>query len=93
MKKEKNDNYVFVFYDVDEKRIQKVYKICCRYFEHFQESVFRGQTSQGKILSFENEIQKVIKENDTVTVISMENTKVFREKTLGKKNQAGSLFI
>ena len=29
-------NYAFVFYDVNEKRVQKVFKICKKYLSHFQ---------------------------------------------------------
>ena len=36
-------NYAFVFYDVNEKRVQKVFKICKKYLSHFQYSVFRGE--------------------------------------------------
>lgn len=28
MKKERNYNYAFLFYDVGEKRVQKVFKVC-----------------------------------------------------------------
>lgn len=32
MKREKNYNYAFLFYDVGEKRVQKVFKICKKIF-------------------------------------------------------------
>ena len=28
MKRERNYNYAFLFYDVGEKRVQKVFKVC-----------------------------------------------------------------
>ncbi|MCR4945189.1 MAG: CRISPR-associated endonuclease Cas2 [Clostridium sp.] len=34
-----NYNYAFVFYDVGEKRVQKVFKVCKKYLSHFQKSV------------------------------------------------------
>lgn len=39
MKKQLNYNYAFLFYDVGEKRVQKVFKICKKYLSHFQKSV------------------------------------------------------
>lgn len=42
MAKKINYNYAFVFYDVGEKRVQKVFKVCKKYLSHFQKSVFRG---------------------------------------------------
>ena len=39
MKKQLNYNYAFLFYDVGEKRVQKVFKICKKYLSHFQNRV------------------------------------------------------
>ena len=35
MKKELNYNYAFLFYDVGEKRVPKVFKICKKYLAHY----------------------------------------------------------
>ena len=50
MKKAINYNYAFVFYDVGEKRVQKVFKVCKKYLSHFQKSVFRGEMSPAKLI-------------------------------------------
>ena len=42
-------NYAFVFYDVNEKRVQKVFKICKKYLSHFQYSVFRGEITPSQL--------------------------------------------
>ncbi|HFK1483072.1 CRISPR-associated endonuclease Cas2 [Bacillus cereus] len=42
MKNQMNANYAFVFYDVNEKRVTKVFKICKKYLNHYQKSTFRG---------------------------------------------------
>ena len=36
MKKQINYNYVFLFYDVDEKRVNKVFKKCKKIFSEKQ---------------------------------------------------------
>ncbi len=59
-KKKINYNYAFVFYDVNEKRVQKVFKVCKKYLSHFQFSVFRGDITPPKLIELENELQKVI---------------------------------
>ncbi len=59
-KKKINYNYAFVFYDVNEKRVQKVFKVCKKYLSHFQFSVFRGDITPSKLIELENELQKVI---------------------------------
>lgn len=59
-KKKINYNYAFVFYDVNEKRVQKVFKVCKKYLSHFQFSVFRGDITPSELIELENELQKVI---------------------------------
>ena len=45
----KNYNYAFLFYDVNEKRVQKVFKICKKYLAHIQKSVFEGNITEGQL--------------------------------------------
>ncbi|MBS6920768.1 MULTISPECIES: CRISPR-associated endonuclease Cas2 [Anaerococcus] len=81
----KNYNYVFLFYDVGEKRVNKVFKICKKYLTHHQNSVFRGEISPSKIIALKREIEKTIKkEEDFVTIIKMYNEESFEEETIGK---------
>ena len=49
-KKNLNYNYAFVFYDVKEERVNKVFKVCKKYLSHFQKSVFRGEITPSKII-------------------------------------------
>ena len=81
----KNYNYIFLFYDVGEKRVNKVFKICKKYLNHHQNSVFRREISPSKIIALKREIKKVIKkEEDFVTIIKMYNKESFEEETIGK---------
>lgn len=81
-----NYNYAFVFYDVNEKRVQKVFKICKKYLSHFQKSVFRGEVTPSKIILLEKELKKVIvEEEDFVCIIKLMNNNVFGEDVLGGK--------
>lgn len=79
-----NYNYAFVFYDVDEKRVQKVFKICKQYLSHFQYSVFRGEITPSKLILLKNDLRKIINEKeDFVCIIKLMNDNVFGEELLG----------
>ena len=80
----KNYNYAFLFYDVGEKRVNKVFKVCKKYLNHHQNSVFRGEISPSKIIALKREIEKTIKKEDFVTIIKMYNKESFEEETIGK---------
>ena len=87
-KKNLNYNYAFVFYDVNEKRVQKVFKVCKRYLSHYQNSVFRGEMSPSKLIQLRTDLRAVIHEDeDFVCIIKLMNDNVFGEEVLGKKDK------
>ena len=88
MKKQVNFNYAFLFYDVNEKRVQQVFKICKKYLSHFQFSVFRGEITPSKLIELRTELKTVInEEEDFVCIIKLKNDNVFGEELLGKKDK------
>ncbi|MCC3866136.1 CRISPR-associated endonuclease Cas2 [Terrisporobacter petrolearius] len=95
MSKNMNYNYALVFYDVGEKRVNKVFKVCKKYLYHFQKSVFRGEITPSNMIVFKKELNKVIdKEEDFICIIKLINDNVFGEEILGKsQNKAGSDLI
>ncbi len=95
MKKQMNYNYAFLFYDVGEKRVQKVFKICKKYLSHFQKSVFRGEMTPSKFMQLRGELNRVIdEEEDFVCIIQLMNDKVFGEEIFGnQKNENGEMLM
>lgn len=90
----KNFNYAFLFYDVNEKRVQKVFKICKKYLSHYQKSVFRGDITTSKLLKLKNELKKIIdEEEDFVCIIKTMNEYSFEEEVLGNKSPNGENLI
>ena len=90
-----NYSYAFVFYDVGEKRVQKVFKICKKYFIHHQKSVFRGNITPSNLISLRKELIKVInQEEDFITIIKLLGTSAYEEETIGTNLKDGnSIFI
>lgn len=84
----KNYNYAFLFYDVGEKRVQKVFKICKKYLSHFQKSVFRGDMTPSKFIQLRKELKQVIDEDeDFICIIKLMNDNVFGEEILGNSGE------
>lgn len=89
MGKKKNYNYAFVFYDVNEKRVNKVFKICKKYLSHFQKSVFRGEMTPSKFIELKKSLNTVIdKKEDFVCIIKLLNGSTFEEDILGQSSSA-----
>lgn len=76
--------YLYGFYDVNEKRVQKVFKICKKYLSHFQKSVFRGEMTPSKFIQLRKDLNQVIdKDEDFICIIKLMNDNVFGEEVLG----------
>ncbi|MDU1413930.1 MAG: CRISPR-associated endonuclease Cas2 [Clostridium sp.] len=81
-----NYNYAFLFYDVNEKRVNRVFKVCKKYLSHFQNSVFRGEITPSKLISLRKDLKKVIDEQeDFICIIKVMNEGVYGEEILGNK--------
>ena len=102
MLKNYNYNYAFVFYDIADQeseigknRVVKVFKICKKYFNHHQKSIFRGNITPSKLIKFREELNKVIdKDLDFISIIKLHNKNVFEEEILGIDNKhTESIFL
>lgn len=79
-----NYNYVFLFYDVKGKKVTKVFKKCKKYLNHWQKSVFRGSLTNSEILELENELKKIINEDeDFISIVKIMDFKTIGEDTIG----------
>lgn len=76
--------YVILVYDIRQKRVGKVMKICRKYLVHVQRSVFEGQLTESKLNHLKKEIKKVVvPEEDAVCIYQMENMKYSKKEQLG----------
>ena len=61
--------FVVLSYDINQKRVNKVLKICRKYLVHVQKSVFEGTITQSKLNSLKNELENVIDfDNDGICI-------------------------
>lgn len=85
-KKQPNINYAFVFYDVKEKRVHKIFKVCKRYLNSYQNSVFRGEITQAMFIELQNEIKRIIvQEEDFVSFIGLVSLNQLVEIEIGSR--------
>lgn len=81
-----NYNYVFVLYDINEERVQKVFKICKKYLNHHQKSIFRGNITPSKLIKLRNELKRIINpQEDTISILKFISQSSFDEETIGLK--------
>ncbi len=86
--------FVILVYDIAQRRVQKVHRLCRRYLTWVQLSVFEGQLSPAQLERLKVELRKVMKEEeDSVIVYSFRTEKYFRREILGVEKGDPSAFV
>ncbi len=81
--------FVILVYDVKERRVSKVLKICRKYLNWVQNSVFEGELTSAKLLKLKKEINRVIKkEEDSVLIYKFRTLRYYEREIIGIEKQS-----
>ena len=84
--------FVIITYDVKERRGAKVLKICRKYLQHEQKSVFEGYITNGQLNKLKTEVARVIvPEDDSFLIYEFGNTKYSGKEVLGKYTENSNI--
>lgn len=76
--------FVILSYDVNQKRVGKIMKICRKYLVHVQKSVFEGVITESKLESLKNELKKNIDfDDDSICIYEAQSTSYFSKEQIG----------
>lgn len=78
--------YVIAVYDINEKRVAKMLKLCRRYLNWIQNSVFEGEISEVKLKQMIAESKQIMKkEEDSLIIFSSREQKWLDKQIVGKE--------
>ncbi len=78
--------YVILVYDVGQKRVGKMLKLCRRYLNWIQNSVFEGELSEVKLKELLAEAkQKMDIEQDSIIVFKSREERWLEKQVIGKE--------
>lgn len=78
--------YVILVYDIDEKRVGKMLKLCRRYLNWIQNSVFEGEITDVKLKELISEAKKImIEEKDSIIVFKSRQEKWLDKMIIGQE--------
>ena len=78
--------YVILVYDIGEKRVGKMLKLCRQYLNWIQNSVFEGEITEVKLMELKGKAKKVMDEkSDSMIVFSSQNTHWMNKEIVGKE--------
>jgi len=78
--------YVILVYDMDQKRVGKMLKLCRRYLNWIQNSVFEGELTEVKLKELILEAKEIMKiETDSLIIFSSRQEKWLEKQVIGKE--------
>jgi CRISPR-associated protein Cas2 len=85
--------YVILVYDMDQKRVGKMLKLCRRYLNWIQNSVFEGELTEVKLKELILEAKEIMKiETDSLIIFSSRQEKWLEKQVIGKeKNEIDNM--
>ena len=87
--------YVILVYDIGEKRVGKMLKLCRKYLNWIQNSVFKGEISEVRLKELILKAEKIMKkeEDDSLIVFSSPTNKFLDKQIIGKERSSIDVFL
>ena len=86
--------YVILVYDIGEKRVGKMLKLCRRYLNWVQNSVFEGEITEVKLKELLVSAKKIMEiENDSILVFKSREERWLEKEVIGKEKNELDTFL
>jgi CRISPR-associated protein Cas2 len=86
--------YVILVYDAGEKRVGKMLKLCRRYLNWIQNSVFEGEITEAKLQQLKYEALNIMdKETDSLIIFKTRQEKWLEKEVVGQERQKLDNFL
>jgi len=81
--------YIIAVYDVNKKRVAKMLKLCRRYLNWIQNSVFEGEITEVKLMELKQQALEIMdEEDDSLIIFKTRQEKWLDKEIVGKENQS-----
>lgn len=86
--------YVILVYDFGEKRVTKMLKLCRKYLNWIQNSVFEGEISEVRLKELLLQSEKFInRDEDSIIIFSGPSQKALNKQIIGKERCSIDTFL
>lgn len=86
--------YVILVYDIGEKRVGKMLKLCRQYLNWIQNSVFEGEITEVKLTELKAKAKKIMDMgSDSLIVFSNSATTWMTKEIVGKERAETDVFL
>lgn len=86
--------YVLLVYDVGEKRVGKMLKLCRRYLNWIQNSVLEGEITEVKLKELQTKAKKIMElDEDSLIIFKSRDEKWLEKEIIGKERSSLEKFL
>ena len=86
--------YVILVYDIGEKRVAKMLKLCRRYLNWIQNSVFEGEITGVKLRELKSQAKSIMDpEDDSLIIFKSREEKWLDKEVIGKEKNELDNFL
>ena len=86
--------YVILVYDIGEKRVGKMLKLCRQYLNWIQNSVFEGEITEVKLKELQQQAGTILNiEEDSLIIFKSRNEKWMEKEVVGKERNELDTFL
>lgn len=86
--------YIILVYDIGQKRVGKMLKLCRQYLNWIQNSVFEGEISEVKLKELQQKAKKImVVEQDSLIIFKSRNEKWLEKEVVGKEKNELDTFL
>jgi len=86
--------YVILVYDFGEKRVGKMLKLCRKYLNWIQNSVFEGEISEVKLKEMMQQVNRFIDKDEDSIILFKSISQVYMDKEIvGKERCSTDVFL
>jgi len=86
--------YVILVYDIGEKRVAKMLKLCRKYLNWIQNSVFEGEITEVKLKELKFRAKEIMEqETDSLIIFSSRNENWLDKEIIGSERSSVDNFL
>ncbi len=86
--------YIILVYDIGEKRVGKMLKLCRQYLNWIQNSVFEGELTPAQLRELKMKAREIMKqEEDSLIIFTSRNEQWLEKEVIGKEKNELSSFL
>ena len=86
--------YIILVYDVGQKRVGKMLKLCRQYLNWIQNSVFEGEITEVKLKELIIKARKIMKEeNDSLIIFKSREERWLEKEVIGQEKNGLDTFL